>query len=147
MKFSKLLIISLVALSTISSSCDTDEPVSSSTTTTTNKKEVKPEITKVSSTSTTSDFTVTFRVKSVNRPSVSMKYSSESAKTTKPSLNKSSSPKCINVVEMKSGGYSWYYYKTTHTGFRGGNYIYYQITASNNKGSDKSTIGHCIIKR
>lgn len=150
MNISKLLLPSVVSMCLILSSCETDEPKSYSnpvSTTSSTKKEVKPEIEKMSSTSTTTDFTVTFRVKSVDFPSVSMKYSSESSKTSSPSLNKSSSPKCINIVEMKSSGYSWYYYKTSHTGFRSGNYIYYQVMANNTKGSAKSSIGHCIIKR
>lgn len=111
------------------------------------KKEVKPEIANISSATTTADFTVTFRVKSVKEPNVTLYYSRESSKTSNPSLNKVSSPKCVNVVEMKSSGYSWYYYTTTHTGYVGGNYIYYQISASNNSGQDKSAVKYCIIKR
>lgn len=147
MKLSKIIFPVMLILSIIFSSCDKDEPSSSSSssTTTTSVKEIKPVISNISSTSTTTDFTVTFRVKSVDFPSVLMKYSSESAKTTSPSLHKSSTPTFFNIVEMK--GYSWYYYKTTHTGFRGGNYIYYQISAANEKGSDKSSVGYCIIKR
>ena len=130
------------------SSCETDEPdqPSNSSSSSSSKKEVKAEIAKVSSTTTTSDFTVTFRVKSVDFPVVSMKYSRESGKTSSPSLNKSSSPKCVDIVEMKQSGYSWYYYKTTHTGFSGGNYVYYKISASNSKGSDTAS-GYCIIRR
>ncbi len=148
MKCFRLFIIPMLFMGLLISSCDTDEPSSSSNSSSTaTKKEVKPEIAKVSSTSTTSDFTVTFRVKSVDFPSVSMRYSAESAKTTHPSLNKTSTPKCVNIVEMKSSGYSWYYYQTTHTGLSGGKYVYYQISASNSKGSDTSSVGYCIIKR
>lgn len=132
----------------ISSCTPDDEPKSDNTSNTSSApSEVKPEIAKISSTATTSDFTVTFRVKSVNTPTVSMKYSGESGKTSSPSLKKSSTPTCVNIVEMKSEKYSWYYYKTTHTGFSGGTYVYYQISASNSKGSDKSSIEYCIIKR
>ena len=134
----------------IITSCEPDdEPKSTNNNNTTSSSttEVKPEIAKVSSTSTKSDFTVTFRVKSVKTPTVTMKYGGESSKTSNPSLKKSSTPQCVDIVDMKSKKYSWYYYKTTHTGFNGGTYVYYQITASNSKGSDKSSIGYCIIKR
>lgn len=136
------------------SSCEPDnepEIVSSGSTSGsqsgTTSREVKPEIANVSSTTTTSDFTVSFRVKSVKEPRVSLNYSRESGKTSSPSLNKSSHPKCVDIVEMKSSGYSWYYYETSHSGFNGGNYIYYQISASNSAGSVNSNVKYCIIKR
>lgn len=141
-----MIVLSCIVIS----SCDPDDEPKSTTSTSSSsssKSEVKPEIAKVSSTATTSDFTVTFRVKSVNTPAVSMNYSGESSKTSSPSLKKSTTPKCINIVEMKSEKYSWYYYTTTHTGFSGGTYVYYQISVSNSKGSDKSSVGYCIIKR
>lgn len=143
----KRLIIIMSVLGCIMVSCGGDEPSPSSAPSSNSKKEVIPSIAKVSSTTTTSDFTVTFRVKSVDLPSVRMEYSRESKKTSNPSLNKKSTPKCISIEETKSSGYSWYYYKTSHTGFRGGDYIYYQITASNDRGSDKSSVDYCIIRR
>lgn len=142
----KINILILSILGFVLASCGGDEP-SPSSTPSTSSKEVRPSVSNVSSTTTTSDFTVTFRVKSVDFPSVKMEYSRESKKTSNPSLNKKSTPKCVNIVEMKSNGYSWYYYKTSHTGFRGGDYIYYQITASNDRGSDKSSVDYCIIRR
>lgn len=145
----KYLTIILVGLLFISMcACDRDdEPSTGSSSNTTSKSEIKPEIDRVSDVTSKSDFAVTFRVKSVDFPNVTMKYSRETAKTANPSLNRTSHPAIANVTEVKSKGYSWYYYKAIHTGFNGGNYIYYQISASNKKGSDKSSVSYCSIKR
>ena len=142
----------LLLLPTILTSCD-DEPSEpnmgngSSTSSTSSQKEVKPEIKIITSTSTKDDFTVSFRVKSVNKPRVTLRWSSHSSSTSNPSLSKSSSvSQTYDIVESKSG-YSWWYYKVTHAGFSPGQYVYYQVEANNSAGSAKSPTGHVIIKR
>lgn len=100
MKLSKVLLLSMLTLCMIFSSCDKDEPKAPSS------SEVNPEISSISATTTLMDFTITFRVKSVNSPNVSMVYSSETGKTSNPSLNRTSTPHVIKIVDVKSSGYS-----------------------------------------
>lgn len=147
MKTAFKLLLALIVPVLFFASCGEDEPEMNDKNKPTTSKEVRPEVASIQSATTKDDFTVTFRVKSVNKPNVSMDYSKETGKTSTPSLNRSSSPKLIDQVEMKSGGYSWYYYRTTHAGFSGGNYIYYRISATNSAGSCDSGIKYCIIKR
>ena len=125
--------------------CDDDEPIHKTDDKT--NQEIYPSIGDIMATTTYSDFTVTFRVKSVKMPNTVLKYSRETSSTASPSLNKTSKPHLIKEVEVKSGGYSYYYFQAAHTGFNGGNRIYYQISATNSKGSDTSDIRSCIIKR
>lgn len=142
----------LLLLPVILTSCD-DEPSeskkdnNSSTSSSSSKKEVKPEIKIIASAATKDDFTVSFRVKSVNKPRVTFRWSSHSSSTSNPSLSKSSSvTQTYDIVESKSG-YTWWYYKVTHAGFSPGQYVYYQVEANNSEGSIQSSIGHVIIKR
>ena len=119
----------------------------SSTSSSGSKNEIKPEIKIIANAATTDDFTVAFRVKSVNKPRVILRWSSHSSSTSNPSLTKNSSvSNTYDIVESKSG-YSWWYYKVTHAGFLPGQYVYYEVEASNSAGSVKSSIGHVIIKR
>lgn len=145
-------ILFLLLLPFIFASCD-EEPSGpnnnngSSSSSTGYKKEVNPEIKIITSAATKDDFTVSFRVKSANKPQVTLHWSSHSSSTSNPSLSKSSTvTKTYDIVESKSG-YSWWYYKVTHAGFSPGQYVYYQVEATNSAGSTKSSIGHVIIKR
>lgn len=128
--------------------CDTDEPSTGngSGSTSQTSKEVTPQVKIITSASTKDDFTVSFRVKSVEKPSVSLYWSSHSSKTSNPSLNKHSTV-THTYDEVKQSGYTWWYYKVTHAGFSPGDYVYYKVSASNSKGSDESSVGHVIIKR
>lgn len=128
------------------SSCRDNEPEEPYTPTTSTTKEVSPQIKIITTASTQNDFAIAFRVKSVEKPYVTLSWSSHSSKTSNPSLNKQSSV-TKTYDEVEQSGYTWWYYKVTHAGFNSGNYVYYQITARNSKGSDESSVGHVIIKR
>lgn len=101
----------------------------------------------ITSVATKDDFTVAFKVKSVNKPNVYLNYSSHGSSTSSPSLNKGGSvSRPYDEVTSKSG-YTWYFYKVTHAGFNPGQYVYYQVEAYNSAGSVNSSVGHVIIKR
>lgn len=142
-----MMLIPLYVLALSSCGDDNDEPNNQSTSTTTSSKEVSPEVKIVSTASTTDDFTIAFRVKSVEKPSVTFSWGAYASKTSNPSLSKQSTvTKTYDEVKL-SAGYTWWYYKVTHAGFSPGNYVYYQVSAKNAKGSGDSSIGHVIIKR
>lgn len=149
MKLLKYLFVLLLSISLLSS-CEKDEPtnnVNIGTDSGTSKNEVKPEIKMITSVSTKDDFTVAFRVKSVRKPTVYLNYSSHASSTSSPSLNRGGSVTKTYEELPSTSGYTWYYYKVTHVGFNPGEYVYYQVEASNSEGSAKSSIGHVIIKR
>ncbi|MCM1141681.1 MAG: hypothetical protein NC453_24180 [Muribaculum sp.] len=128
------------------SSCSEDEPDMPQTPTTSTTKEVSPQIKIVTTATTKDDFTIALRVKSVEKPSVTLSWSAHPSKTSNPSLNKQSTV-TKTYDEVEQSGYNWWYYKVTHAGFTPGDYVYYQISAKNSKGSDTSSVGYVIIKR
>lgn len=110
-------------------------------------KEIRPDIKLIANASTTDEIIVSFRVKSVSKPTVRFSWSAESGKTSSPKYNNSSNvSRTYDEVKLHSGNATEYYYKVTHAGFRPGNYVYYKIEASNTKGDD-SAKGYVIIKR
>ena len=99
------------------------------------KKVAKPTITVFKTTTTTMDFSVIFKVVSEETPSSVMLYYGVDSPT------KSSSCK------LYQAGRTTNYYKATHTGFNGGNRIYYYGTATNSGGTSQTATQSCIIKR
>ena len=148
MKINSLLICFMISMFTFVS-CGDDEPdygnnggkPGSSTET----RESKPVVKIITDASTTDEFTVSFRVRSINKPSVTLYWSAEKGKTSSPRYNKSSSV-TRTYDEVKLSKATEYYYKVTHAGFSPGDYVYYRIEASNSAGDD-SAKGYVIIKR
>lgn len=144
----KLILMPLVMLCL--GACGGDEPESSSKNDRdpeVETREVKPVVKIITDASTTDTFTVSFRVKSVSKPSVTLSWSAEKGKTSSPRYNKSGSVnRTYDEVSMSNGRYTEYYYKVTHAGFSPGDYVYYKIEASNSKGDDSAN-GYVIIKR
>ncbi len=147
MKSLKYLLILLLPFYLLTS-CDKEDPIHDTNSNgNSSSSEVKPEIKMISSVATKDDFTVSFRVKSVNKPTVYLNYSSHGSSTSSPSLNRGGSvTRTYDEVKSKSG-YTWYYYKVTHAGFSPGQYVYFQVKASNSAGSSTSSVGNVIIKR
>ena len=104
-------------------SCGDDEPDygnnGGKTGSSTETRESKPVIKIITDASTTDEFTVSFRVKSVNKPSVTLYWSAEKGKTSSPRYNKSSSV-TRTYDEVKLSKATEYYYKVTHAGFSPG---------------------------
>lgn len=147
MKLLKHLFILLLPLILLAS-CDHDDPIDNiNNGSSSSKDEVKPDIKMITSASTGDDFTVAFRVKSVKKPAVYLYYSSHGSSTLSPSLNRGGIVTHTYDEIRSSSGYTWYYYKVTHAGFSPGQYVYYQVEATNSQGSAKSSVGHVIIKR
>ncbi len=142
----KLLpILSCILLIFMLLGCNGDEPDSPSKPS--SSKEVNPVIKIITDASTTNDFIVSFRVKSVSKPKVTLSWGVYNSKTTSPKYTKSSSvTKTYDIVKYKTSDASEYFYKVQHAGFSPGNYVYYKIEASNSKGKDSAT-GYVIIKR
>lgn len=110
-------------------------------------KEIKPVIKIITTGTTTDEFLVSFRVKSVQKPDVTLSWGVYKKKTSSPKYSKSSSvSRTYDIVKSHTGNTSEYYYKVQHAGFMPGDYIYYQIEAYNSAGSD-SDKGYMIIKR
>lgn len=125
-----------------------DNPGTSSGTGTSDKREIEPGVKIITCTSTTDEFTVAFRVRSVEKPDVTLYWSSEKKKTSSPRLNKNSSVRrTYEEVYVPSAKATEYYYKVTHAGFSPGDYVYYKVSASNSCGTDESQVGYVIIKR
>jgi lipoprotein len=131
-------------------SCGGDEPKTASerssvSETPSHSDEVTPVIKVISKATTTDNFIVSFRVKSVSKPQVTLRWGVYKKSTSSPSYSKSSSiTKTYDVV--KSGKASEYYYKAEHAGFMPGDYVYFKIEARNSKSDDTAT-GYMIIKR
>lgn len=142
--------VALIAFVPAMVSCGTDEPSSGvesdSEPTSPVSKEVSPQVKIISSAATKDDFTVSFRVKSVSKPSVTLHWSSHSSKTSNPSLGSHSSV-TRTYDEVSHSNYTWWYYKVTHAGFKPGDYVYFKVSASNSKGDDESSVNYVIIKR
>lgn len=112
----------------------------------TETREIRPVVKLITDASTTDEFTVAFRVKSVRKPSVTLYWSAEK-KTSSPKYNRSSSvTRTYDEVKLHSSNATEYYYKVTHAGFSPGDYVYYKIVASNSAGDDTAK-GYVIIKR
>lgn len=146
LKWMIVLLIPLYGLTLSSCGDDNDEPDNPNSATVSTSKEVSPIVKIITTASTKDDFTIAFRVKSVEKPTVTLSWNSYASKTSNPTLNKQS-----NVTktydEVTLSGYTWWYYKVSHAGFTPGNYVYYQVSAKNSKGSDESSVGYVIIKR
>lgn len=146
------LLFMWLSLSYTMAACDGDEPDHDNNrenfgSTSTETREIRPVVKIITNASTTDEFTVAFKVKSVNKPSVTLYWSAEKKKTSSPRYNKSSSvSRTYDEVKLHSSKATEYYYKVTHAGFSPGNYVYYKIAASNSVGDD-SAKGYVIIKR
>ena len=102
----------------------------------------RPSISVLTATSTTTEFTVVFEVRSEEEPSsVTLHYGRNSSSTSSPTINKSSS------CRLQRKANNTYYYSKTHAGFTGGNYIYFYGEVTNSAGTSKSQTSHVIIKR
>jgi len=116
-----------------------DEGESSYSTSTTEKTETrkvdKPTITVSTATTTTSDFTVVFKVTSKEEATVTLHYGTTS------SCTKSSS------CRLYQNGNTIRYYKASHTGFSGGSKVYFYGEATNSGGTSKTSVDYRIIKR
>lgn len=136
--------ITLVALF---NSCSKDEDVPDAPSVSDKETEIKPVIKIIAKGTTTDDFIVSFRVKSVQKPNVTLSWGVYKKKTSSPKYTKSSSvSRTYDIVKSHTGNTSEYYYKVQHAGFMPGDYVYYQIEAYNSAGSDSDN-GHMIIKR
>ena len=146
MKLKALLTCSVIAMLTLVS-CGDDEPdYGGNSGSSTETREIKPVVKIITDASTTDEFTVAFRVRSVSKPSVTFYWSAEK-KTSSPKYNRSSSvTRTYDEVKLHSSNATEYYYKVTHAGFSPGDYIYYKIVASNSAGDDTGK-GYVIIKR
>lgn len=150
MKLKTLLTSSVFAMLTLVS-CGDDEPAhgnsSGNSGSATETREMRPVVKLITDASTTDEFTVAFRVRSVNKPSVTFYWSSENGKTSSPRYDKSSSvTRTYDEVKLNTSKATEYYYKVTHAGFSPGKYVYYKIVASNSAGDDTAK-GYVIIKR
>lgn len=149
MKLKSLLTCFVIVMLTLVG-CGDDEPDSGNNNdsgSTAATRESKPVVKIITDASTTDEFTVSFRVRSVNKPSVTLYWSAEKGKTSSPRYNKSSSvSRTYDEVKLNSSKATEYYYKVTHAGFSPGDYVYYRIEASNSAGDD-SAKGYVIIKR
>lgn len=143
-----LFIVPMLAIAMCS--CGEDEPGMAddpqhSGNTSSTAKEVKPRIKIIAHASTKDGFIVSFRVRSVSKPDVILRWGAHSKKTSSPKYTKSSSMS-KTYDEVKVDGATEYYYKAEHVGFSPGNYVYFKIEAENSKGDDSAT-GYVIIKR
>lgn len=122
-------------------SCQPDNMLPSTNNTT--GKVSKPTISVLTATSTTSDFEVILKIQSDEMPtSVKLHYGNNTSKTSNPIINKTS-----NCSFKSMAGKNTYYYRSIHTGFNGGNYIYFYGEATNSRGTSITSTRYVIIKR
>lgn len=161
MKFSKILLLSVLVISVALSSCDKDEPdsPSSSTTTTTNKQKVtKPTFDKYLSTSDKASFSIRVRFKTGGDTESNLSatvhwkaYSKKPTSTPKKSeLNKVESMRQYGAATYhntgsKKGMTESIVYDKSHAGYSG-SYIYYYVECRNSVGSAESSVTYMVAK-
>ena len=74
--------------------------------------------------------------------SVKLYHGRNTSKTLDPIINKTS-----NCTFKSMAGKNIYYYESKHTGFNGGNYIYFYGEVTNSGGIAKTSTQYVIIKR
>lgn len=109
----------------------------------------KPEFDKYLTTTTMSDVSLRCRFTNGSDTWENMKctvhwrkYTSKPSSTPKASdMNKHESMRIYATTSTKTT------FDKTHTGFSGGNYVYYYFECSNSKYTTKTDVTYCIVKR
>jgi len=131
----RMIILCLLALPLVFSSCEPDdEPTTNSSKTTTSKVE-KPKISVSVAATSGTDFEVVFKVESREVPTVTLHYGTTS------SCSKTS------TCRLYRDGAKVRFFKATHTGFSGGAKIYFYGEATNSGGTAKTSVDYRITKR
>ena len=108
----------------------------------------KPTVSEVAGATTSTDFDVTFKVKSEEMPSsVILHYVSYSNKSTTVSESKCSKTSSCTFQQVEGKSTKYWYYRARHTGFHQGYYIYYYVEATNSAGTAKTAVKSRVFKR
>lgn len=148
-KLAALMIIATFGLCLTSCSKDDDGPGNTSGNYGDKPARVsKPTVSEVAGSTTSTDFDVTFKVKSEEEPSsVILHYVSYSNKSTTVSESKCSKTSSCTFQKVEGKSSKYWYYRARHTGFHQGYYIYYYVEASNSSGTAKTAVKSRVFKR